>query len=254
MNTRVWFVVPFLLFLGVIIASPQGYYTDVYLSEVRQARPPYTLADGVVFSYQNIDRPPRAVAVAFAHQNYTQLHSMRRNEYGVFLLSVPLLELDHTITEFGYLYIVDGIWVHDMHEHQQGEGFAGKRYSVLPRSFLGNSPVSPIRRDGKVVFLFDPHNRDIVRVSQTTGNPYYVDPVRPTAVFVAGSFNGWNPFSHPLERLERDGRPYYETAFTVPRGAHRYYFVVNGTPILDPLNSFTTVEPSGRRASFVEVE
>ena len=45
------------------------------------------------------------------------------------------------------------------------------------------------------------------------------------AVFVAGTFNNWNPASHPLTHL-RDGR--WALALDVPPGRYEYKFIIDG--------------------------
>jgi 1,4-alpha-glucan branching enzyme len=49
-------------------------------------------------------------------------------------------------------------------------------------------------------------------------------------VFVAGSFNGWDPEKHPLKF--RDGL--HRAALMLPRGRHEYKFVVDGVWCVDP--------------------
>jgi hypothetical protein len=44
-------------------------------------------------------------------------------------------------------------------------------------------------------------------------------------VFVAGTFNDWNPQSHPLTHL-RDGR--WALALDVPPGRYEYKFIIDG--------------------------
>ncbi len=50
-------------------------------------------------------------------------------------------------------------------------------------------------------------------------------------VFLAGDFNGWNPTSHPMNR-QSDGA--WTTQILFCHGHHRYWFVVDGQPKLDP--------------------
>ena len=51
-------------------------------------------------------------------------------------------------------------------------------------------------------------------------------------VYVAGSFNNWNPRAHPLQEDCRKG--FYRTAVQLPRGRHEYKFLVNGQWRVDP--------------------
>ena len=69
-------------------------------------------------------------------------------------------------------------------------------------------------------------------------------------VYVAGTFNGWNPAKNPLRK--KDG--VYATTLAVPRGKHEYKFIVDDTWMPDPncekwvpndmgsLNSVVTVD------------
>lgn len=50
-------------------------------------------------------------------------------------------------------------------------------------------------------------------------------------VFVAGTFNDWDPAARPLKR-GRDGL--WRTWMNLPRGTHEYLFVVNGEWREDP--------------------
>ena len=51
-------------------------------------------------------------------------------------------------------------------------------------------------------------------------------------VFVAGTFNNWNPRRHPM-RDNADGG-IYRTTVDLPPGRHEYKFVVNGEWRVDP--------------------
>ena len=51
-------------------------------------------------------------------------------------------------------------------------------------------------------------------------------------VFVAGSFNSWNPAQHRLCNNPDNG--VFKLALTLPPGRHEYKFIVNGEWRLDP--------------------
>ncbi|MDP1662776.1 MAG: glycogen-binding domain-containing protein [Phycisphaerales bacterium] len=51
------------------------------------------------------------------------------------------------------------------------------------------------------------------------------------AVFVAGTFNDWNPQSHPLTRT-RDGR--WALTLDVPPGRYEYKFIIDGQWCCEP--------------------
>ena len=54
-------------------------------------------------------------------------------------------------------------------------------------------------------------------------------------VFVAGSFNNWDPAANPLEKSMDGGS--YQAAFRLPPGRHEYKFVVNGLWTIDTGNA-----------------
>jgi len=51
-------------------------------------------------------------------------------------------------------------------------------------------------------------------------------------VFLAGSFNQWNPQEHQLRAKPDSG--HYKTQIVLPPGKHEYKFVVNGEWHVDP--------------------
>jgi len=50
-------------------------------------------------------------------------------------------------------------------------------------------------------------------------------------IYLAGSFNGWNPSERPLKR-HRDGN--WKTTLTLEPGTYEYLFVVDGSWVSDP--------------------
>ncbi len=54
-------------------------------------------------------------------------------------------------------------------------------------------------------------------------------------VFVAGTFNGWDPSSHPL--LDPADTGQFSRACFLPKGAYEYRFVVDGRWCEDPQRS-----------------
>ncbi len=50
-------------------------------------------------------------------------------------------------------------------------------------------------------------------------------------VFLAGSFNAWDPSSRPLKK---DAKGIWKTIMMLPRGTYEYRFVVDGQWVDDP--------------------
>lgn len=70
------------------------------------------------------------------------------------------------------------------------------------------------------------------------------------AVCLAGDFNGWHPTSHPMQR-QLDGA--WRLEVDLPHGHHRYQFVVDGRPALDPRAQGITRTEQGERVSLIAV-
>ena len=51
-------------------------------------------------------------------------------------------------------------------------------------------------------------------------------------VFVAGTFNNWNPTANPLK--DNPGSGHCKATLLIPPGKHEYKFVVNGAWSMDP--------------------
>ena len=71
------------------------------------------------------------------------------------------------------------------------------------------------------------------------------------AVFLAGTFNGWNATSHPMEKLKSG---IWVITVQLGPGTHDYKFVVDGTWIEDPLNPEFVEDPYGGKNSILTVE
>lgn len=70
------------------------------------------------------------------------------------------------------------------------------------------------------------------------------------AVFLVGDFNNWDPNAWPMERRV-DGWWYIQVPLC--HGHHRYYFLVDGQPMLDPQATGVTRDAKGEEVSLVAV-
>ena len=53
-----------------------------------------------------------------------------------------------------------------------------------------------------------------------------------STVFLAGSFNDWNPKKHQMKDPKGIGK--YSITLVLPKGDHEYKYVVNGNWVIDP--------------------
>lgn len=67
---------------------------------------------------------------------------------------------------------------------------------------------------------------------------------------LVGDFNGWNCAATPLRRTP-DGR--WMIGLELPHGHHRYQFIVDGQPALDPRANGTTRNEHNQAVSLIAV-
>ena len=70
-------------------------------------------------------------------------------------------------------------------------------------------------------------------------------------VYVAGSFNGWDPKVHKLDSVNGDGL--YRAKLPLPKGRHEYKFVVNEQWVIDPSAAETVPNGMGDYNSVMTV-
>jgi 1,4-alpha-glucan branching enzyme len=69
-------------------------------------------------------------------------------------------------------------------------------------------------------------------------------------VFIIGDFNHWTPGAHALQR-QPDGS--WHIALPLVHGHHRYQFLVDGRPVLDPRATGVARNEKNERVSLVAV-
>jgi 1,4-alpha-glucan branching enzyme len=69
-------------------------------------------------------------------------------------------------------------------------------------------------------------------------------------VYIAGSFNSWDPTVRPLKK---DAKGVWKTSITLPQGAHQYRFIVDGQWIEDPASGHKEMNEFGGFNSVVHV-
>ncbi len=70
-------------------------------------------------------------------------------------------------------------------------------------------------------------------------------------VFVAGTFNGWNPAKKPMKPVDGGGR--YQAVLLLPPGEHEYKYVVGQDWRLDDQNPQWRPNPLGTANSVLRV-
>ncbi|MFP4484312.1 MAG: hypothetical protein ACLFO1_05615 [Spirochaetaceae bacterium] len=217
----------------------------LHVSLLQEPQPP-EIVDGQLLLTYRTDEYNRYVAAAFAHEDYRRIHEYQRVDRpgtDMFFLLVPLPE---DTRELRYRIVVDGLWQVDPFNPRTARDSRGRSVSVFevpPQpAERASSPI--IMEDRRVEFVFDTEVLERRRLETIDGKLLDIRDRESPPVYVAGSFNNFDPFMYRLR--PRSGSS-SELSFTthLPRGTHYYYFVVDGLRVLDPLNA----ERSVRRGS-----
>ncbi len=191
---------------------------------------PQIMEDKLVFLYKPHE-PTRFVGAAFAHEDYTDIHPFRINENDVFYLVLPLPE-DQSV--LNYRLVVDGLWMADPSNASRRKDSAGISISSLnlPPSETRDLSSPQIKRDGQVTFIFKgiPGER----------------------IYLAGSFNHWDPFLYEMNELTPPSG-IYELTLPIQRGTHYYHFLYRGTPYTDPQNLTLSMDRNGQEVSVLYI-
>lgn len=235
--------------------SPQAYHrldtldhrTVVRLAGIDDAAPPRVYQGLVAFTY----RPPagtftRYVAAAFAHEGYGTLHVYDVLERGSGPLFLLAYHPDPDLRELEYRIIVDGVWMVDpeLAAPDVRRDASGIEFGTveLPPQPLYRFSSPDHGADGTTTFRFSLDPRVTTAVRTVTGRSIPIEALSGRRVSVVGSFNGWDPFSHPMEREQGTDR--YSVTVPLPPGRHHYYYLVDGERVLDPVNEARGFDPT----------
>ncbi len=218
------------LILACLLASATAAFAvdpaslDIALKKVDSSQPPRMLGDVLVLSYKP-GAFTRFVGARFAHEGWRVLHPYALNERGVFVLDYPVPE---GVRQIRYRIVVDGLWMPDPANPQTeldstGTAFSSFTLEQEPRRAIVNPRFEG---DNAVTFVF-------------TAAPG-------RRVSLVGDFNNWDPF---MDALEETAPGTYTITRRVSKGAHWYYFFMDGRRILDRYNAETGVDPDGAKVS-----
>ena len=73
-----------------------------------------------------------------------------------------------------------------------------------------------------------PENKEVAHMPRVT---FRLDYPEAKSVSIAGSFNEWNPTTHPLRKTKKG---YWSITITLPRGRHEYRYLVDDRWFTDP--------------------
>ena len=239
---------------------------DIHLyREIRgltEAGPPRVIQGHLVFTYRPSERERRSrftriVGLSFAHENFGRVHPYKRlslSEFASEDLFYYVMEIPENRDELLYRIVVDGVWTADPENPETraiGGGLRASHFEI-PREYRGEMEY-PSVADGRIRFVLDLGNGRARFLRTLREDRIAVEEFEGNSVYVAGTFNNWDPFMHPLQPDPTDPGRFVGT-IRAPRGVQYYYFVVDGVRVLDPENRELGYAPmTNTRASKVSV-
>ncbi|MBN2353850.1 MAG: glycogen-binding domain-containing protein [Spirochaetales bacterium] len=216
------------LTLSLIQVSAESVDLNLHLQAFENARPPEVFNDLVIFSYRPAARV-FIVGARFSHEKYEIFHTFRKNENGVYVLSLPLPASGGVVR---YRFMVDGVWMADPANPASVTDERGVVFSLFSVQKTDQPTLESPRLlgDGYVEFT-------------VAGQPGEL-------ITIAGDFNNYNPFTH---RLSETQPGVYSIKIKLLPGRHLYYFVLDGVSFIDPLNERVVIDVDRHQLSVVTV-
>ena len=200
----------------------EGYRINTELLETDYASAPRIVDKYLLFTFESPEKP-LFVGAAFDFDNYTKIHRYRMLPNGVFFLAIKIPPVE----TLKYRLIVDGIWMADPFNSNKII-----KDNLVEISYL-HLPVTPD----------DEKDYPLVKNGETH---FYYSGEKNTNVFLAGSFNGWDPFMYRMNE-KRPGE--YFISLRLPPGQHYYSFITGGEVKPDSRNPLRAWDRHNREVS-----
>ena len=205
----------------------EGYNIQKKLLNIDDAGEPQFIDDYILFTFKSNEKVS-FVGAAFDFDNYTKLYQYKRTPEGIYFLVInnPQKEL------IKYRLIVDGIWMADPFTPEKIREINSVEISMIrPPEKPDNEINYPYTKNGLTYF--------------------YYKGAENISVYLAGSFNSWDPFMYLL--AEKKPGEYY-ISLKLPAGKHNYYFVANGKITPDRRNPYVVWDKEFREISTYTLE
>lgn len=116
-----------------------------------------------------------------------------------------------------------------------------------PAAHKGPQPKNPFSTTQQIKDLME-----IMATSKERAVRFEVHADQDSKVFIAGSFNNWDPTSHPMEY--RPNKGVFRAYLLLEEGTYEYKFVVNGVWQADPKCPERVTNENGDINSVVRVQ
>jgi hypothetical protein len=181
------------------------------LARITGAAQPEIFENSIIFT---LSSDAEFAGIVFGYEDYSIIHPFERVKNGLMILAVPIPE-DPSVRRLEYRYVADGAWFRDPSNANYRLDGAG-----IPISIVDLPPVERYKAayggmlEGRLAHF---------KFKGDSGK----------SVYVAGSFNGWDPFMY---RMDETSKGLYELDIPLAPGIQYYAFVADGKRYADPLN------------------
>lgn len=216
-------------------------YTNL-VAGITVSRGPVVSGNYIVFTASG---KARHTAIAFEHENYTEIHSFKRlvrkdengepqkDENGKAKETVLfyIAEIPPECREIRYRMVIDGLWTTDpLNVNEQYDYRNGMVVSTIPVEYYEVFKTSNVS-DNRVRFTWN-------------GKPG-------KSITLAGTFNNWDPFMYDMVELS-PGK--YELLLPLPAGTWYYAYYEGTTQLTDVTNDDRVYTKDGHVASVITVK
>ncbi len=184
--------------------------------------------NGYIFLTASTENNPRFVGVAFDYESYSIIHPFVENEKSILIHTSRIPEKE----VINYRLIIDGLWIADplgKNNTRDNNGiYISKLYPGIAETI---KVIGPILKD--------------------TGHANFTLRSQPdSTVSLVGTFNGWDPYMSSMNEITSG---VYSIDLRLKKGAHYYYFIVDGKKTMDPMNFSRAINREGEEVSRIIV-
>ncbi|MDR1216891.1 MAG: glycogen-binding domain-containing protein [Treponema sp.] len=231
----------FLVFIiGTIGAlNTESYQFINHLVNLTSAGAPEVFEDGVLWTTPALYK---RVGIAFAHEGFAKVYWFKKlitpddslNPQEREIKGSGILFFTYTVpkglTSLEYRLIIDGLWTSDPSNPNKRVTEAGIIVSIAPLPTIKDELVTMQESSNGIAFSY----------KGQAGQ----------SVYVAGSFNNWDPFMYELKENSPGS---YGLTLYLPKGVYYYIFFVQGKRVID-YNNLPQLYRDGLSVNQLEVK
>ncbi len=209
---------------------PLQLYSEIH--SITEAGYPRIFDNNIIFTYETAE-PARSVYAIFEHEAFRTFHqfalTQENEQSSLFILAIPVPQESY----IRYRFVVDSTWVLDPdNPNTVGQDEPLSLFIIPQNAKIMTYKPSSDKNTTTFRLSLRRHNQNVLRT--VDARLVAVDALPKKGIYIAGSFNSWDPFLFPMKKNDEST---YEITLRLKPGRYFYYFVVDGHRILDPENN-----------------